>query len=149
MSKTSRVAELAVKLARADVSEASLVGEVMSAPLLAADAAALVRLADTVIACDTVECNGGAVYGDDYRARMDNIPEAWACVNRRREARVAAAGKRLTRTLYKAAKLAGAYRLSVWHQNDPRGASLYLYDPAKHGEPHAGWDEHAPGVVCV
>ena len=34
-------------------------------------------------------------------------------------------------------------------QPDPRGASLYLYDAAKHGEPHAGWDQHAPGVVCV
>jgi len=152
MSKTSRVAELAVKLARTvDV----LPNQILGAPLIAADAAALVRLADTVTACDTVECNGGAVDGDDYAARR--VPSsmgpmhtaAWTSLGTEREARVTAADKRRTRALAKAAKLAGGYGLSVWHQPDPRGASLYLYDPAKHGEPHAGWDQHAPGVVCV
>lgn len=146
MTKTERVALLAVKLARrADENPNRRLG----AMLAARDAAALVRLANTVTACDTVDCNGGAVSGDDYGARIDNTPEAWECVNRGREARVAAADKRRTRALATAAKLARVYGFSVFHQPDPRGASLYLYDSAKHGEPHAGWDQHAPGVVCV
>lgn len=153
MSKTSRVAELAVKLARiVDV----LPNQILGAPLIASDAAALVRLADTVTACDVVECNGGAVEGDDYAARelascdsAERKLRAWEVVGERRAENVSRADKRRTRTLAKVAKLAGAYGLSVFHQGDPRGASLYLYDPAKHGEPHAGWDQHAPGVVCV
>lgn len=157
MSKSTRIAELAVKLARrADENPNRGLG----AAIAAADAAALVRLADIVTACDVVECNGGAVEHDDAQARrveagFGAIPgaistfDAWAKVSRLREARVSAADKRRTRALAKAAKLAGTYGLSVWHQPDPRGASLYLYDPAKHGEPHAGWDQHAPGVICV
>lgn len=159
MSKSIRIAELAVKLLRTDTRFISS-GLPLPAQVIAADAAALVRLADTVTACDVVECNGGAIPHDDAQAKrveagFGAIPgaistfDAWAKVSRLREERVIAADKRRTRALAKAAKLAGAYGLSVFHQGDPRGASLYLYDPAKHGEPHAGWDQHASGVVCV
>ena len=164
MTKTARVAELAVKLASraGDCIESGTPSpfHVPGPVRLAADAAALVRLADAVTACDVVECNGGAVDHDDAQAKrveagFGAIPgaistfDAWAKVSRLREERVIAADKRRARALAKAAKLAGAYGLSVFHQGDPRGASLYLFDPAKHGEPHAGWDQHAPGVVCV
>ena len=163
MSKTERVTLLALSIDRNSPFILSDVpGVSHRAPIgrIAADAAALVRLSDTVTACDTVECNGGAVEHDDAQAKrveagFGAIPgaistyDAWARVSRLREERVTAADKRRTRALSKAAKLAGAYGLSVWHQPDPRGASLYLYDAAKHGEPHAGWDQYAPGVVCV
>lgn len=158
MTKTSRVAELALRLVSNGRWESLPLK--LGVPAIAADAAALVRLADTVTACDVVECNGGAVEHDDAQAKrveagFGAIPgaiskfDAWAKVSRLREERVTAADKRRTRALAKAAKLAGTYGLSVWHQPDPRGASLYLCDPAKHGEPHAGWNPHAPGVVCV
>ena len=162
MSKTSRVAELAVKLSYrvGDCIEGGTPSpfHVPGPGRLAADAAALVRLAERVTACDVIECNGGAVDGDDTAARRaqsgveanpDYVAVLWREFDARRGARVAAADKRRARAIAKAASVAAGYGLSVWHQPDPRGASLYLYDPAKHGTPDARWDQHAPGIVCI